>query len=839
MATKGTHLADALLAPAPQKEGDWIEYLKSRIDPLWRPGEYDHESLTFFPDPDNPRTSLKVCSRPQCDVRGDGAVLCPSCGKDWRAARETGTTLEEFLQTPRTRFVRRYGCLVPECPRSHRRNGLCGAHAEQQTKAARKNPGLSVDDWMTEAAPTPFPPADPCLALCGEDRTHASGLCNEHQRQFANHSAANPGAPLTPGEWVARYTEPPITDHPSTAYAKLTALPFFLLNEPLRWEILYAAQKRDKAGRAHISPVRDRIIYLNLRRSGVVTAVGMQQLGMAGTRQELAAIVTEWQRHIDDAYRDWTGNDERDPNVIWLSEIPTKAKKRPGPNANVDLNPFADWIADGIKSWILAAPRSTEAIKGVVRGWTVANEILNARGVPPHLLGRPDMDAVIDGINDYWARRGTQRRGITGIRLVLTYARNAGDLTATWGSIPGTFAVDPTRHRATGDPERGEGDEPFRFVPQPIMDHLMDHLGHYERKDEFKTAEARAMIFVHERCGRRTSETLALLDDCITYDDAGSPYLEWRRGKPPYTQGKRLPIHQETHDVIRDWQQFKREHGIKSKWLFPSSHYSGRDEHYSSTFLATRITEFVTFVEDEYPYRDAVHGADGNLVYFDMSVIDPYSFRHAFAQRLADATDAEGRPTVPPDVLQEYMGHKNFNTTMAYYEVTAKRRKRVLDSLPARRLNLRGEAVRIDHERDGFTKIAVTLGHCTEPQNVAANGHMCMLEHACESCPFFLVDPLERDGISAKRHSLNVKLERARIIASPQHLLDHYEARIKDCDSIIDGIDAFVAGLPDDERSAIEEALEEMADVRRRATTPRRIDLRGLLVTKEAASAEE
>ena len=67
------------------------------------------------------------------------------------------------------------------------------------------------------------------------------------------------------------------------------------------------------------------------------------------------------------------------------------------------------------------------------------------------------------------------------------------------------------------------------------------------------------------------------------------------------------------------------------------------------------------------------------------------------------------------------------------------------------------------------------------------------------------------------------------MINAQQHLLDHYEARIKDTSTIIDGIDAYIDGLPDDERLDIREAVERMADIRRRATAARKIDLRQLL----------
>jgi len=320
-----------------------------------------------------------------------------------------------------------------------------------------------------------------------------------------------------------------------------------------------------------------------------------------------------------------------------------------------------------------------------------------------------------------------------------------------------------------------------------------------------------------------------LEDNCLTYDSDGSPYLEWRRGKPPYGIGPRLPIHQETHDVIRDWQRLKQEHAVTSKWLFPTAVGPQKDRHLSAATLLKRIKQLVTLVGERAPFQGPVEGADGNLIHFDLSTIDAYAFRHAFAQRLADATDAQGRSTTPPDVLQNYMGHASFGTTMAYFEVTSKRRKKALASIPARQIDIHGRAFPVDPEREGFNRIAVTLGSCTEPQNVAAGGHGCMVEHACESCPFFLVGPLERDGMEAKRQHLRVTYERARAIGAQTHILDHYLSRIADSTTIIDGIDTYIDALPDGERQSIRQALERMRDVRQRATAPRRIDLRHIL----------
>lgn len=281
------------------------------------------------------------------------------------------------------------------------------------------------------------------------------------------------------------------------------------------------------------------------------------------------------------------------------------------------------------------------------------------------------MDAIVKAIRVRWPHERTQHRHLKAISSVIEFARSDPDLAPSWKEIPGGFAVDPVRHAAKGTESNlaTNVDEPFRFVPQPIIDWLMDHLHLIDRGSSYRTAEARMMLFIQERCGRRTGETTRLVDDCISYDDSGAPYLEWALGKAPWGRGKRLPIRQETHDVIRDWQTIKREHGVTSKWLFPSSKGTA-DRHYDVGYLGQRLNELLARVAESAPFDGAVGGSEGNLVHFDISIIDPYSFRHAFAQRLADATDQDGRSTTPPDVLQDYMGHKSFATTMAYYAVT-------------------------------------------------------------------------------------------------------------------------------------------------------------------------
>lgn len=832
--------SNALIAAAPEKAATWTEHLQSRILSNWRPGEFDAESLIYAPDWRKSDVVLTACSRIDCGVLFESGLLCPTCRMQWRELRKAGlVTREEWIATPRIRHSVAVGCSVERCQRSHDSLGVCATHYTHYRGclAQSDDDAYDVDKWIAVQKPQALPARQQCsFGGCQADRHNRDDLCGIHHRRFlAWADRQDATAVKTIEHWFRLVVEPLLDPIARTTLAQSAATPFGLLQDPLRWELLYAIQQRDIRGKARLTPIDLRVTYLSLRRDDRTSVVGDVMLGRASEGENdrnLLGFLKDLQWFIDDAYRDWTGVDERDPKVIFYRDLEIRRTSSViGRDASLDLRAIQNpWIVIAVIAWARGAARGHGELHGIQTAWVLADATLRQRKTPVHALGRADMTAIVNDIRARWSDPSIQLRRIGDIAKVLRHAREDGAQALFWNDVPPQFTVDPERHVARGHKTSAANnpDEPFRFVPQPIIDWVMDHLEILVRVDPYRTAEARALIFIHERCGRRTGETVRLMDDCISYDSQGSPYLEWQQGKPPWGKGKRLPMHQETHDVIKDWQQIKRDAGIESKWLFPSQKMV-KDHHYSAGYLGLRIAELLGMIAERAPFVGPVEGAEGNLIHFDLSTIDPYSFRHAFAQRLADATDSEGRPTTTPDVLQDYMGHKNFNTTMVYFTVTAKRRKKALSAIPPRRLNLLGNPVAIDQERDSFGKIAVTLGTCTEPQNVASNGHSCALSHACESCPFFLVDPLERDGMAAKRQHLKVQLERARIIRAASHMLDHYTARIADCTTIIDGIDTYIDGLEADERAVISAALEQMADVRRRATSPRRIDLRQIL----------
>lgn len=817
----------------------WEEFVFERIQRDWRPGEFSFEHMHLIPDPTNPLTAIRLCRKEGCGIRLNrglmiGGRLCPTCAKSWkRESKAGGVSLDDWLALPRERqHIISWSCAVPECGRMHARGGLCKSHAQTFRKHPLA-PKLTVEEWIERDKPAPFAAKARCvIPICRREHLAKQPVCDSHWRGFK--TARQKDADLSLDAWIVAQ-EPAVPGMDHVSYASMAGIPLNMLPTPLRWEFLYAIQQRDLDGRSRFHPVDTRTQYRRLLESGRTSVVGLERLGLGDQNSNLNGMTSQWQAQIDDLHAEWTGATHHAKFVRFSSLELTRGQdsQKPGLRAGVDLSGIqTDWIFETVLAWLRAAPRNTGSCYATGAAWTLVDEVLRARGTGAVRLGRSDMAAIVKEAHSRWPDETTRYRHLLGIDLVLRWARSADERPDVWNVIPANFYIDPQSQPARKRPTKDDG-EAFRFVPQPIVDWMMDHLPLYERQDEYATVEAQAMIYLLERTGRRTGEMVRLRDDCVSFDSAGKPYLEWPRGKPPYGPGKRIPLHQETFDLIVEWKEYKEARFPNSKWLFPSR---GRvtDHPYPTTFLSKRVGDFAQWIADEYPYESAVIGATGNLIHFDITDVDAYSFRHAFAQRLADATDASGRSTTSPQALQEFMGHSNFNTTMAYFEVTSQRLRKALDAVPPRRLNFMGKAVEIDRERDAFTQIAVSHGSCSEPQNVISGGQGCPLDHACESCPFFLVDPLEKDGMTAKREALTIKLERARITNARQHILSHYIARIEDCERIIEGIDEYIDSLPQDEKDRMNGAIAEMADVRRRATAPRKIDIRRFFKTEQS-----
>jgi hypothetical protein len=118
-------------------------------------------------------------------------------------------------------------------------------------------------------------------------------------------------------------------------------------------------------------------------------------------------------------------------------------------------------------------------------------------------------------------------------------------------------------------------------------------------------------------------------------------------------------------------------------------------------------------------------------------------------------------------VLSELADARCRPSGLGYYRIPQKRRRAAAETVG--NLVIAGESLKIggmtpDHRlADERATIAVPFGKCSNPQNVAAEGHGCPIRHRCFGCASFSSDPSYLPEM--RRRLLDLKAMRARIDA--------------------------------------------------------------------------
>jgi hypothetical protein len=232
----------------------WLGWLQQHVETDWRPGQWDHKLWLFTADPDDRTNTARRCAVTSCDNVVSKGRLCRTCSKRrWRS----GQSLDEFIKEeppPRKKASPHHNATrfceakrETQCVRRPRVRGLCHHHYMSWRKACKRTPAmLDLDTWLaTGDYAIPTGPIRLCVAPgCDRDtRTDRSELCHLHYQRFY-HS----GSTLSMSQW-AMTQSPYVTDFQFT---------LIHLNEQLRWEILYAIQKRYERG-ARLDPYLTRM----------------------------------------------------------------------------------------------------------------------------------------------------------------------------------------------------------------------------------------------------------------------------------------------------------------------------------------------------------------------------------------------------------------------------------------------------------------------------------------------------------------------------------------------------------------------------------------------------
>lgn len=751
------HRAALVLLPQPD---DHRSQAGGAFDEWLRDAGWDAERMELRPPADHDTLGYLVCAVRTCDRVAWGQAnrgMCPGCAGAWMKANRPD--LEKFaLQSPnRDRWhhnpapcaVERHGT---QCSRPVRQNGLCASHFD----AAKR---IGSGDAATLATLAPLPPLGPCrVASCHRSAgspTHR--MCYAHTSRWNKHRKRDPTVEVE--QWCR--IERPVSDSRCVVLAGLTPV--------VARQILFGVFNRSRRG-SHtrleaLQRVSDFLRHLQPTDLRLLDDVEIPPKWPKACRPILNVIL-QTARCADktpEQFRNadlWPGFvfgrgskvDFRGISQHWLREI-TRAWCWDKLNRFDDFTSLIKTVNEiGYFSEYLrvVAPANGEDVgalnRAVITGFAeyIASRVRN--GERRSRSRRP-------GPGDRWTRN-MQSTCLLAVQRVLRHGRETDRLSGFAGSF---MITDDILIRNTPLVDR---DGPGHALPTTVIRQLFGE--DYLHRLGAMHAELPRLLRVAAETGRRPNEIVNLAYSCLDLDSPGAPYLVYTESKVTGGQQRRLPVLDVVvstvciqQDVVR--QRFPDTPPTELR-LFPRPMMNPRGVHpFSSATFGTNLRTWVANL----PRLDSdAIDADGSHLAFDRSKIVAYSFRHSYAQRHADAG-------TPPDVLRELMGHEKIETTMGYYRIPQKRRREAAEIVG--NLVLDGDALtigsmpRAHRLADQRSTVAVPFGKCSNPQNVAAEGHGCPIRHRCFGCASFSSDPSYLPEM--RRRLLDLKAIRARVDA--------------------------------------------------------------------------
>jgi integrase len=786
--------------------------LREHVEVGWRPGEWRDDVWLFTGMVDDPNTATWVCLVSACDRIISRGRLCTLCRRDCRRA---GQELERFLVThvptpsklSAADYHLRQGCAVvrdgQRCPRGAVTLGLCTMHHQRWRQHRKRAPEQAFDTWLT-TSPVRLPelgdfPA--CLVpACGrESRTFASRLCELHTGRYRRAVDSRPIA-----EW-AREQPPYLADH------QFSLLP---LEEPVRWELLFALQQRDaRGGRIDPYAVRAAVDRMHVVPGLSLTSEPDLEALLASRRESnINAHLFEFARYLRAAKDEMNGLRPTD-RLVWdlveigISSDPTAlggTRRRSG----LDFGQITQsWLRDLALAWA-REQRQSRLLTETIRATIVASGALDQRhdrGTMLSRLGDADATLVTDAINCVVSQRGDQvgykhkQRLYQRFFALINYGRRCGQL----AELPMAFA--PLLGRTT--PFAGESTEESTAKAIPVeiqrqLDAQLSRLGrglsYGDLSDEQSHLMFRTAYILLRDTGRRPLEIVTLQTDCLTQDRNG-PVLRWNNHKAK-RYGRRLPILRSTTDALSAWLAVRSDLPTPTRskeWLFPAIAERAGQPHMKSAALSRAIRIWVDGLDR---LETSEHDDAGHLIPFDRMQIFPYAFRHTFAQRHAD----NGTPI---DVLRELMDHRSIQTTAGYYVVTADRKRAAIDTVGRYAIDRDGGSAPVtDPTRYQMQSVAVPFGNCLEPTNVKAGGQACPVRFQCAGCGFYRPDPSYIPAIEEHLNSLRADRETAMAMDTASYVTDSFTAQINAFEVVLRTMRDRLNSLEPDERARVEHA---------------------------------
>jgi hypothetical protein len=643
---------------------------------------------------------------------------------------------------------------------------------------------------------------------CGREASHRRNtLCELHEYHYKPFLGS-----MTVDQW-ARFQPPKANDYE-----------FVLVHvdERLRWEILYALQKRHARGGRIDPQIMRRVIRFMQQQPSLATMTEgdlSQLLHDNASSPNVCAHLVEFGREIRTAHDEFNGRVPKD-RLIWdlvevgISRDPSAiggTRRRNG----LDFGLISQrWLRELAMDWSFEQT-ITRLVTETHRVAVIASNLLEERpdrGSDPSKLTHKESDAISEAIRDAKKANGTPAK-VTWKRTLywhffrlIEYGRRHGHLDA----MPASFG--PHSSHVFGSPPSTE--DVCKAIPTHIQRQLDTNIDSIANcgfdyaglSEEHKHLLFRTAYIVLRDTGRRPGEVVTLKTDYLQRD-ANGPILVYDNHKSGRL-GRRLPVLQSTADAIEHWKAAIP--GAKAaEYLFPGT--TPWQDHLPTNVLAYVLRLWVKGL-DRLDTNEVKK--NGDPIPFDRTLIYPYAFRHSYAQRHAD----NGTPI---DVLRDLMDHKSSSTTACYYTITADRKRKAIQTVGEYSTDRHGNAAPLTQSvRYQVQSVAVPFGNCIEPTNVKAGGQACPIRFQCAGCGFYRPDPSYLSAIEEHLNSLRADRETAGAMDIAPYVIDNLNAQITEFTNVLTTMRTRLAQLDEPERERIEEAATVLRKARAGAMLP-------------------
>lgn len=773
-----------------------IEILSSIIDQHWRSDEWDPARLTLRIDPNGPLAHGRGCRVSGCTkTTASHHGLCSVCRRHFTKSGEPDLELwlSSAVRTTPLRGEQSFRdlmCAVEfgghRCgrPALTRTVGLCGPHDRGLRGALRQ--GRSREDWLTAARP--LPPNPRCRAQSCDDQQETKGMCKLHYSRWQR-----AGKPEDIDEWLVGQHHP-VTNGLELWLGGLPPLVF--------QEFLYVLQTRDKH-LFKLNLIPPRIASRAVRERAAGSLLDLDPSDFTGE-------TPQWLRHAQDLlsvlYRDESEERARDVWDLRVLGLHAGREKATRPLL-VDFSTIRQpWLRAMAKDWILTGSiNRSDNVRNYISSVTRLSDAvaLGAGHADPTKLGRDDISRFVKSLKASDLSSSHKRKFLSHARQFLAHARRDDWLVG----VPGNFEFLPTDVIERDGENEADDDLVGKALPKHIIAQLDTHTKllsatvHRLPLGKNLTTELRLLAYRLLRdTGRRVSDIAALSIDPVVRK--GDEYTLVYDNIKARRQGRRLPIEKGTADAIAHAGEMVAaafpDTPRDELPLFPRP---TRNPHGTKRIGPEGVSNWIDAWFDRLPpLHDDRTDESGALLHFPRERLYCHAFRHAYAQRLADAG-------THPDVTRELMDHKSLDTTMTYYTVTAKRRREAVDKVAALRVDRNGNHVGpVSSINYGRQAVAVPYGNCREPSNVAAGGKACPIRFQCAGCSHYRPDPSFLPAIETHIAELMTNREEALAAGSADWVIDGFEAELAAYRAIIQKMKNDLAALDPSQRAAIEEA---------------------------------